>query len=42
MLPFPFQQVAVLVPALMGKFTLWGAVAVDVGAALLVMANSLR
>ena len=34
-------QVAVLVLAAMGRFTLWGAVLVDVGTALAVIANSL-
>lgn len=35
-------QVAALVLAALGKFTLWGAVLVDVGTALAVIANSLR
>jgi cation transport ATPase len=35
-------QVAVLVPAVLGRFTLWGAVLVDVGSSLLVVANALR
>ncbi|EFN58930.1 hypothetical protein CHLNCDRAFT_140903 [Chlorella variabilis] len=35
-------KVAVLVPAAMGRFTLWGAVLVDVGSSLLVVANALR
>ncbi|KAL4853761.1 Cadmium/zinc-transporting ATPase HMA2 [Chlorella vulgaris] len=35
-------KVAVLVPAALGRFTLWGAVLVDVGASLLVVANALR
>ncbi|KAL4424213.1 hypothetical protein ABPG75_001514 [Micractinium tetrahymenae] len=35
-------KVAVLVPAMMGHFTLVGAVAVDSGSALLVLANALR
>ncbi|KAL4442750.1 hypothetical protein ABPG77_006744 [Micractinium sp. CCAP 211/92] len=35
-------KVAVLVPAMTGHFTLWGAVAMDAGSALLVVANALR
>lgn len=35
-------QVAVLVPAALGRFSLWGAVFVDVGSSLLVVANALR
>ncbi|KAL4852632.1 Cadmium/zinc-transporting ATPase HMA2 [Chlorella vulgaris] len=35
-------KVAVLVPAALGRFTLWGAVLVDVGSSLLVVANALR
>ena len=40
--PLPALQVAVLVPAALGRFTLWGAVLVDVGSSLLVVANALR
>lgn len=39
----PFDmQVAVLVLAAIGKFTLWGAVLVDAGAAILVILNGMR
>lgn len=36
------MQVAVLLPAAVGRFSLWGAVFVDVGSSLLVVANALR
>ena len=35
-------QVAVLVLAALGKFTLWGAVLVDAGAAIIVILNGMR
>lgn len=37
-----FLQVAVLVLAALGMFTLWGAILVDVGAACLVCLNGMR
>lgn len=40
--PVLLPQLAVLIPAVMGHFTLVGAVAVDAGSALLVVANALR